>query len=205
MPFRQNFCIYSYIFLINLKKKKKKNVVLSGLSTIIIFQLHRFCFPRTGVNQSPLWLWSFARVRGFTISHFVASYLPPEIPWSSSLVSTLLNFWGTLPLIFKLSYKMFLHIFLIFFFKWWWSSMKLDKFLRLFEHMGIFVRDQGLTFIWVLLVFEFEGDEGHVVESWNLLWFGFRFQYWDLVDLFTRIYVLLIVLRFSIGWVWGVN
>ena len=27
--------------------------------------------------------------------------------------------------------------------------MKLDKFLRLFEHMGIFVRDQGLTVIWV--------------------------------------------------------
>ena len=31
--------------------------------------------------------------------------------------------------------------------------------------MGIYVRDQGLNFIWVLLVFEFEGDEGHVIES----------------------------------------
>jgi len=43
--------------------------------------------------------------------------------------------------------------------------------------MVIWVRDQGLTFSWVFVVFEFEEHGTHVIESWDLLRFGFRFRY----------------------------
>ena len=60
-----------------------------------------------------------------------------------------------------------------------------QHFFKIVWAYGYLGRDQGLTFSWVFPVFEFEEHESHVIESWDLLRFGFRFQYWSLVDLFT--------------------